>query len=159
MHIHRCSRSPVASDFFCTHFNIWAATLVCFLICINGRKHEWKFLTCAGLKNKIANKTSTQLKLWQVQIHNDFLTLLCHYCAAKHKQEQYRNFAGCSTLFAGQPKRKRVSIGDKEKQFVLDCYNCCNNKNWSEVVIPQSRGFLTHRNYQSTWSTFLYQIL
>ncbi|KAL9978465.1 hypothetical protein ACROYT_G015985 [Oculina patagonica] len=50
----------------------------------------------------------------------------------------------------GKTQRKRVSIGDKEKQFVLNCYNHCNGKNWAEVVafakqtIPDAAGMPAH---------------
>lgn len=31
--------------------------------------------------------------------------------------------------------RKRVSIGDHEKRFILECYNHCHGKEWKEVLM------------------------
>ena len=31
-------------------------------------------------------------------------------------------------------KQSRTTIGEKEKQIVLECYNSCNGKNWKDVI-------------------------
>lgn len=34
-----------------------------------------------------------------------------------------------------KPRRKRVTVGEKEKKFVVECYNFCNGKKWSDVLV------------------------
>ena len=36
--------------------------------------------------------------------------------------------------------RKRVSIGENEKKFIVECYNLCHGKEWKEVLM-----FAKHR--------------
>ena len=32
-------------------------------------------------------------------------------------------------------QRKRVSIGENEKRFIVECYNLCHGKDWKEVLL------------------------
>ena len=36
--------------------------------------------------------------------------------------------------------RKRVSIGENEKKFIVECYNLCHGKEWKEVLMFAKQG-------------------
>jgi len=36
-------------------------------------------------------------------------------------------------------QRKRVSVGEKEKKFVVQCYNRCDGKEWNKVLMFAKR--------------------